>query len=70
SIKQEQALHAILDKQILLIIVLLIGRSKSLLFTMLACIDLSSIIVVVMLYQALIKDLVSYIQKYSINYIK
>jgi hypothetical protein len=48
----------VLEKQILLIIILLIGRGKSLLFTLLACVEEVGVIVVVILYQALIKDLV------------
>jgi superfamily II DNA helicase RecQ len=43
-------LHAVLEKQTLLIIMLPIGRGKSLLFTLLACVEKAEVIVVVMLY--------------------
>jgi superfamily II DNA helicase RecQ len=43
-------LHAVLEKQTLLIIILPIGRGKSLLFTLLACIEEVGVTVVVMLY--------------------
>ena len=39
-----------LDRQAPLIIVLLIGRGKSLLFTILACLDNPRVIVVIVLY--------------------
>jgi superfamily II DNA helicase RecQ len=54
-------LHAVLEKQTLLIIVLPTGRGKSLLFTLLACVEEAGVTVVVILYQALIKDLVKQI---------
>jgi superfamily II DNA helicase RecQ len=40
----------VLDGQRLLIVVLLTGRGKSLLFTVLACLDNPRVIVVVVLY--------------------
>ena len=43
-------MHAVLEKQMLLIVVLLIGRGKSLLFTLLACVEELGVIVVIMLY--------------------
>ena len=43
-------MYAILDGQTLLIIVLLIGREKSLLFTMLVLLEASRVTVVVVLY--------------------
>jgi superfamily II DNA helicase RecQ len=43
-------LHAVLEKQTLLIIVLPTGRGKSLLFTLLACVEEAGVTVVVMLY--------------------
>jgi superfamily II DNA helicase RecQ len=48
----------VLEKQTLLVIMLLTGRGKSLLFTLLACIKGLGVTVVVVLFQALIKDLV------------
>lgn len=48
-----------LDKQTPLVVVLLTGGGKSLLFTLPACIEENGVTVVVVLYQALIKDLVS-----------
>jgi superfamily II DNA helicase RecQ len=49
--------------------VLLTGGGKSLLFMLLACIK-EGVTVVIMLYQALIKDLVKQIYKCSINCIE
>jgi superfamily II DNA helicase RecQ len=49
----------VLDKQMLLIVVLLTSRRKSLLFTVPACVKEAGVTVVIVLYQALIKDLVS-----------
>jgi superfamily II DNA helicase RecQ len=43
-------LHAVLEKQTLLIVVLLIGRGKSLLFMLLACVEELGVTVVIMLY--------------------
>ena len=51
-------MYAILDGQTLLIIVLLIGREKSLLFTMPALLEASRVTIVVVPYRALIKNLV------------
>jgi superfamily II DNA helicase RecQ len=48
--KQEQALHAVLNRQTPLVVVLLTGRGKSLLFTVLACVDEARVTVVVVLY--------------------
>ncbi|KAF1955659.1 hypothetical protein CC80DRAFT_415300, partial [Byssothecium circinans] len=53
-----------------LIIVLLIGRGKSLLFSILACLEGARMTVVVVLYQVLIKDLVGRIRKCGINCIE
>ncbi|KAL1640171.1 hypothetical protein SLS61_010262, partial [Didymella pomorum] len=64
---QEQALHAVLEKQTPLIVVLLIGRGKSLLFTLLACVEGPGVTVVIVLYQALIKDLVGRIQRCGVE---
>jgi superfamily II DNA helicase RecQ len=70
SIEQEQALYAVLDKTTPLIVVLPTRGGKSLLFTLPACIEESGVTVVVVPYQALIKDLVSQICNCSINYIE
>jgi superfamily II DNA helicase RecQ len=43
-------LHAVLEKQTLLIIMLSIGRGKSLLFTLLACVKEAGVTVVIVLY--------------------
>jgi superfamily II DNA helicase RecQ len=43
-------LHVVLEKQTPLIVVLPIGRGKSLLFTLLACVEEAGVIVVVMPY--------------------
>jgi superfamily II DNA helicase RecQ len=60
----------VLDKQTPLVVILLTSRGKSLLFTLLACIKGAGVIVVIILYQALIKDLVSRICEYRVNYIE
>jgi superfamily II DNA or RNA helicase len=70
SMEQEQALYAVLDKQTPLIVVLLTGRGKSLLFTLPACIEEVGVTVVVVLYWALIKDLVSRIRDCSVDCIE
>jgi superfamily II DNA helicase RecQ len=49
-VEQEQAMHAVLDRQNLLVVVLLTGGGKSLLFTMPAVIEQSRVTVVVVLY--------------------
>jgi superfamily II DNA helicase RecQ len=49
-VEQEQALHAVLEKQTLLIVVLPTGRGKSLLFTLLACVEEAGVTVVVVPY--------------------
>jgi superfamily II DNA helicase RecQ len=59
SVKQEQALHAVIDRQTPLVVVLLTGRGKSLLFSVPACLTDARVTVVVVPYQALIKNLVS-----------
>jgi len=70
SMEQEQALYAVLDKTTPLVVVLPIGGGKSLLFTLPACIEESRVTVVVVLYRALIKDLVSRIRNCGINCIE
>jgi superfamily II DNA helicase RecQ len=49
-IEQEQALHAVLDKQTPLVVVLPTSGGKSLLFTLPACIEERGVTVVVVLY--------------------
>jgi superfamily II DNA helicase RecQ len=49
-VQQEQAMYAVLDEQTLLVIVLLTGRGKSLLFTVPAFLEASRVTVVVVLY--------------------
>ena len=49
-VQQKQAMYAVLDRQTLLVIVLLTGREKSLLFTMPALLEASRVTVVVVLY--------------------
>jgi superfamily II DNA helicase RecQ len=63
-------LYVVLDKQTPLIIILPTSRGKSLLFTLPACIEGVGVIVVIIPYRALIKDLVSRICKYGVNYIE
>ena len=70
SVEQEQALHAVLEKQTLLIIMLPTGGGKSLLFTLPACVEEAGVTVVVMPYQALIKDLVRRIQQCGVKCIE
>jgi superfamily II DNA helicase RecQ len=60
----------VLDGQRPLVVVLLTGGGKSLLFTVLACLDNPRVTVVVVPYRALIKDLVGRIQKCRINCIE
>ena len=48
--EQELALHAVINRQTPLVIVLLTSRCKSLLFSVLACIDKARVIVVIVPY--------------------
>ena len=50
SAEQELALHAVINRQTLLIVVLLTSRGKSLLFSVLAYIDKARVIVVIVPY--------------------
>jgi superfamily II DNA helicase RecQ len=70
SIEQEQALQAVLDKQTPLIVVLPTSRGKSLLFTLPAYIEESGVTVIIILYRALIDNLINQIQKCGIDCIK
>jgi superfamily II DNA helicase RecQ len=63
-------LHAVLEKQTLLIVMLPTGRGKSLLFMLLACVEEAGVTVVIVLYQALIKDLVKQIQQCGVKCIE
>ena len=69
-IEQEQALYAVLDKTTPLVVVLPTRGGKSLLFTLPACIEETRVTVVVVLYRALIEDLVSRICNCGINCIE
>jgi superfamily II DNA helicase RecQ len=70
SVEQEQAMHAVLDRQSPLVVVLPTGGGKSLLFTVPAVVEQSGVTVVVMPYQALIDNLVAQIQKSGIKCIE
>ena len=70
SAEQELALHAVINRQTPLIVVLPTGRGKSLLFSVPACMDDAGVTVVVVPYQALIKDLVDRMQKCGIDCIE
>jgi superfamily II DNA helicase RecQ len=70
SIKQELAIYAMLDKQTPLVIVLLIGRGKSLLFIVLEYIEKDRITIVIVLYYILITNLVTRICRSSIKCIE
>jgi superfamily II DNA helicase RecQ len=62
--------HAILDKQTPLIVVLLTGGGKSLLFIVLGYIEEGGITIVVVLYRALITNLVTRIRGSGIKCIE
>jgi superfamily II DNA helicase RecQ len=70
SSQQEQALHAVVDRQTPLVVVLPTGGGKSLLFSVPACMDNAGVTVVVVPYRALIEDLVSRLQKRGIDCIE
>jgi superfamily II DNA helicase RecQ len=69
-VEQEQALYAVLDNQTPLVVVLLTGGGKSLLFTLPAIVKKKGVTVVVMPYRALIEDLVGRIQEYGVDCIE
>ena len=69
-VQQEQVMYAVLDRQTPLVVVLLTSRGKSLLFTVPALLDTSRVTIVVVPYQALIKDLVQRIQNCGVDYIE
>jgi superfamily II DNA helicase RecQ len=70
SAEQEQAMHAVLDGQTPLVVVLPTGGGKSLLFTVPAYLDDTGVTVVVVPYRALIEDLVTRIQNCGIDCIE
>ena len=70
SAEQERALHAVMDGQTPLVVVLPTGRGKSLLFSVPACIDDAGVTVVVVPYRALIEHLVEQMQQRGINCIE
>jgi superfamily II DNA helicase RecQ len=69
SAEQEQAMHAVLDGQTPLVVVLPTGGGKSLLFTVPACLE-KGVTIVVVPYRALIEDLVQRIRKCGIDCIE
>ena len=70
SAEQELALHAVIDGQTPLVVVLPTGGGKSLLFSVPACMDDAGVTVVVVPYRALIEDLVDRMQKRGIDCIE
>ncbi|KAF1922141.1 uncharacterized protein M421DRAFT_45207, partial [Didymella exigua CBS 183.55] len=70
SVEQEQAMHAVLDGQNPLVIVLPTGGGKSLLFTVPAVVEQTGVTVVVVPYQALINNLVERIQSSGVECIE
>ncbi|KAF2178764.1 hypothetical protein K469DRAFT_802648 [Zopfia rhizophila CBS 207.26] len=70
SFKQEQAMHAIIASQTPLIVMLPTGEGKSLLFIVPAYLDNTRATIIIVLYQALINNLVRRIRDSRINYIK
>lgn len=67
SVEQEQAMHAVLDRQTPLVVVLPTGGGKSLLFTVPAVIEQRGVTIVVVPYVALINNLVERIQSSGIE---
>ena len=67
SAEQELALHAVIDGQTPLVVVLPTGGGKSLLFSVPACMDDAGVTVVVVPYRALIEDVVDRMQKCGID---
>jgi superfamily II DNA or RNA helicase len=69
-VEQEQAMHAVLDGQNLLVVVLPTGGGNSLLFTVPAVVERSGVTVIVVLYRALMDNLVARIWKSRVECIK
>lgn len=67
SMEQEQAMHAMMAGQMLLVVVLPMGEGKSLLFMLPACLSNASISIVVVLYPVLVKDMVSWLRRAGID---
>ncbi|KAF1922768.1 uncharacterized protein M421DRAFT_10224, partial [Didymella exigua CBS 183.55] len=67
AVRKELALHAVIDGQTPLVVVLPTGGGKSLLFSVPACMDDAGVTVVVVPYRALIEDLVDRMQKCGID---
>lgn len=67
SAEQEQAMHAVLDRQTPLVVVLPTGGGKSLLFMVPACMEEDGVTVVVVPYRALTDDLVQRIKGRGIS---
>jgi hypothetical protein len=70
SAEQEQALHAVVDRQTPLVVVLPTGGGKSVLFSVPACMNNAGVTVVIVPCRALIEDLVSRMQKRVIDCIE
>jgi hypothetical protein len=70
SVEQEQAMHAVLDGQNPLVVVLPTGGGKSLLFTVPAVVERSRVTVVVVPYRALMDNLVAWIRKSGVECIE
>jgi superfamily II DNA helicase RecQ len=70
SIKQELAVHTVLDKQTPLVVVLPTGGGKSLLFIVPGLIEEGGMTVVVVPYRALITNLISRIRESGIECIE
>jgi superfamily II DNA helicase RecQ len=70
SVEQELAVHAVLDKQTPLVVVLPTGGGKSLLFMVPGCVEEGGMTVVVVPYRALITDLVKRIRGSGIECIE
>lgn len=70
SLKQEEAMYAVVRGQTPLVIVLPTGGGKSLLFMVPACLDGNGVTIVVVPYRALIDDLADRIRKSGIDCIE
>ena len=67
SVQQEQAMHAVIDGQTPLVVILPTGGGKSLLFMVPACLDATGVTVVVVPYRALADNLVDRIRRSGID---
>jgi len=66
-VQQEQAIHAVIDGQTPLVVILPTGGGKSLLFMVPAYLDATGVTIVVVLYCALADNLVDRIRKSGID---